>query len=83
MSEQDDYNLIEELQEWLKIEPKVGELLDVTTTFTMRKILNKIGREISFIPITHNDDVVFLQFCGWSINLYKDGTWMIEDTIRG
>ncbi len=33
--------------------------------------------------ITHNKDVVFLQFNGWSINLYSDGQWVWEDTTGG
>jgi hypothetical protein len=35
------------------------------------------------IAICHNKEVVFLQFCGWSINLYADGTWIVEDTSGG
>jgi hypothetical protein len=31
-------------------------------------------------PVTHNEGRIFLQFCGWSINLYEDGTWDWEDT---
>ncbi len=33
--------------------------------------------------ITHNKDVVFIQFNGWSINLYSDGSYRIEDTTGG
>lgn len=36
-----------------------------------------------FIPILHNDHCVYLQFGGWSINLYNDGTWCWEDTTGG
>jgi hypothetical protein len=39
--------------------------------------------DIGFISITHNKEVIFLQMCGWSINLYKDGTWNWEDTTGG
>jgi hypothetical protein len=34
-------------------------------------------------PITHNGDVLFIQFSGWSINLYTDGTWAAENTTGG
>ena len=35
------------------------------------------------IPIMHNRGKVYLQFCGWSINLKEDGTWYWEDTTGG
>lgn len=38
---------------------------------------------VSPIPILHNENKIFLQFCGWSINLYDDGTWCWEDTTGG
>jgi len=40
-------------------------------------------KDSNFIPIMHNDGVVFLQLCGWSINLSADGTWDIEVTEGG
>jgi len=39
--------------------------------------------DVSFLPITHNDDEIFLQFVGWSINLYADGTWIWTATDGG
>ena len=33
--------------------------------------------------ITHNEGKIYLQFCGWSLNLYDDGTWCWEDTTGG
>lgn len=41
------------------------------------------ARQLLFIPILHNPDVVILQLHGWSVNLYSDGTWIIEDTSGG
>lgn len=35
------------------------------------------------LPIIHNDDYVVLQYCGWSLNLYEDGTWIIDFTEGG
>lgn len=35
------------------------------------------------LPILHNDEVLYLQFWGWSLNLYPDGTYMVEDTEGG
>ena len=35
------------------------------------------------IPIIHNEDVIFLQFSGWSINLYSDGTFAVKVTEGG
>lgn len=40
-------------------------------------------KEVSPIPILHNKGKIFLQFCGWSINLLDDGTWYWEDTTGG
>lgn len=40
-------------------------------------------KRICPIPITHNKGKIYLQFCGWSINLYDDGTWCWEDTTGG
>ena len=40
-------------------------------------------KTITVIPITHNEDVVYLQFYGWSINLYPNGTYVIEATDGG
>ena len=36
-----------------------------------------------FTPILHNKDQVILQFYGWSINLYDDGTWIWTATDGG
>ena len=41
------------------------------------------GKQVTPIPILHNHGEIYLQFCGWSINLYKDGTWCFEDTTGG
>jgi len=38
---------------------------------------------ITLIPILHNKDQVILQFYGWSINLYDDGTWIWTATDGG
>ena len=66
------YDSIEELKKLLKDEDKV---LD---------ILNEVScNEISILPILHNEDVIILQLNGWSINLYKDGTWIWTATDGG
>jgi len=39
--------------------------------------------EIRVTPILHNEDLIILQFLGWSIDLNKDGTWNWEDTSGG
>jgi hypothetical protein len=39
--------------------------------------------QVTPIPILHNEGKIFLQFCGWSINLLDDGTWYWEDTTGG
>ena len=36
-----------------------------------------------FLAITHNPDKVLLQFSGWSINLYRDGSYAVEITEGG
>jgi hypothetical protein len=35
------------------------------------------------IPILHNDDLIILQYSGWSINLYPDGTYWVQVTEGG
>ena len=42
-----------------------------------------LDNRVEMIPILHNKDRLFLQMCGWSINLYDDGTWDWEDTTGG
>jgi hypothetical protein len=34
-------------------------------------------------PIVHNDQVIILQFSGWSVNLYADGSYAVEVTEGG
>lgn len=41
------------------------------------------GYDEAFSVYTHNEGVVILQFCGFSINLYEDHTWIAEDTSGG
>ena len=50
--------------------------IGVTTYTTVRT-------QVSPIPILHNEGKIYLQFCGWSINLLDDGTWHWEDTTGG
>ena len=45
--------------------------------------INTTSKKVSPIPILHNEGKIFLQFCGWSINLLDDGTWHWEDTTGG
>jgi hypothetical protein len=35
------------------------------------------------LPVLHNENVIILQFGGWAVNLYPDGTWLWEDTTGG
>lgn len=35
------------------------------------------------IPILHNEAVIYLQFSGWSINLYPDGHYWVQTTEGG
>lgn len=35
------------------------------------------------IPILHNADLIILQYSGWSINLYPDGTYWVQVTEGG
>jgi hypothetical protein len=41
----------------------------------------KLIKEV--IPIFHNKELIILQFLGWSINLYSDGTYKLEVTEGG
>lgn len=46
---------------------------------------NSVGldKHLVVLPITHNSNVVILQFNGWSVNLYADGTYIVEATDGG
>lgn len=47
------------------------------------KLIHTTSKQATLIPILHNKDKIYLQFCGWSINLLNDGTWHWEDTTGG
>lgn len=51
--------------------------------YLSRDIARLKSNSIPMIPIMHNTDVVYLQMCGWSINLKPDGTWCTEVTEGG
>lgn len=48
----------------------------------VKKLLEE-ETEVSPTFILHNEGKIYLQFCGWSINLLDDGTWHWEDTTGG
>lgn len=61
-----------------------GEIQTVPYITTVNgKIINTTTQKSDCIPILHNEGEIFLQFCGWSINLNEDGTWFWEDTTGG
>lgn len=64
---------------------KVKELLreETETIPYVTKIINTTTERVTPIPILHNKGLIYLQFCGWSINLHDDGTWCWEDTTGG
>ncbi len=51
--------------------------------YLSRDIARLKTNSIPVIPIMHNKGVVYLQLCGWSINLKSDGTWCTEVTEGG
>jgi hypothetical protein len=56
------------------------------TFFFTKSALNAEKRPshiVDVLPILHNDNLIILQFKGWSINLYDDGTYIWEDTSGG
>ena len=49
---------------------------------TMHKPFNNVDMLVS--PIVRKAETgTVLQFGGWAINLYKDGTWIVTDTSGG
>ena len=63
-----------------------GEGVKMDRLEEIKKFLEEDGakqKELSFIPIMHNEDKVFLQLCGWSITLNADGTWHTDITEGG
>ena len=40
-------------------------------------------KEYHPIAITHNPGVIYIQYSGWSINLYEDGSYTVEVTEGG
>jgi len=70
---------VDEVKEFLKEETKTVPYVytyDGKECTTTSQIVNPI-------PIIHNEGKIYLQFRGWSINLYDDGTWCWEDTTGG
>jgi len=51
--------------------------------FSYDDLKDWLAKTPEYIPITHNEDVIFLQFSGWSVNLYSDGTYAVEVTEGG
>ena len=58
-------------------------MLNKLKSFLREEIDIQKDKTITVIPIMHNEDVVYLQFYGWSINLYPNGTYVIEATDGG
>ena len=70
---------INQVKELLKEETKI---LPYSFEY-LGKTVNTTTKKADFIPILHNEGKIYLQFCGWSINLLNDGTWHWEDTTGG
>ena len=49
----------------------------------LKKFIPSDSVALTLAAISSNDDKTILQFSGWSINLYKDGTWIVTDTSGG
>ncbi len=51
----------------------------------IERVKGFLREEYSGVPINilHNKGFIILQYCGWSINLYDDGTWGWEITEGG
>lgn len=73
--------LLEQVRSMLKNEQDIKCDLDeqIKRLDGERKNYNEL--EVS--AILHNKNQIILQFCGWSINLYEDGTYEWEDTTGG
>ena len=85
-------NASETSEKWHKENRSVGQIKIVKklleeATETVPYIITAGDRVIKTtarpIPILHNSGKIYLQFCGWSINLFDDGTWHWEDTTGG
>ena len=66
--------MIEKIKELLKQEP-IFQIVEDN-----RREYNSC---IEVMPILHNEKEIILQFNGWSINLYNDGTYIWEATDGG
>jgi transposase len=51
--------------------------------FTFDDVKHWMRSDQNFQPVVHNDHIIFLQFRGWSINLYRDGSYAVEVTEGG
>ena len=49
----------------------------------LKKFISSDSVALKLAAILPNDDKTILQFSGWSINLYKDGKWIVTDTSGG
>lgn len=65
-----------------KLLKKAIKTVPYTTTIGNQTLTTTI-KIVNPHPIIHNEGKIFLQFCGWSINLLDDGTWYWEDTSGG
>jgi hypothetical protein len=61
----------------------VKELLKTETEIEEFVMNNPYKIIATVIPILHNEGKIILQFNGWSVNLYENGTWIWETTDGG
>jgi len=73
-------NDLSEIKEFLKnVSQTYGEVADEMkhNAEECKAYLEK-KKTAHFMPILHIENVAYLQFCGYSINLYTNGTWSLE-----
>ncbi len=88
----EEWDALAETERWHKTHASAGNiekvkelLIDATEKIPVvaSQDVITVRRQVTPIPILHNEGKIYLQFCGWSINLYDDGTWCWEDTTGG
>ncbi len=69
-------------EDWHKANQSKGSIDLVKRLISEDTTVNKNGTQTPLL-ITHNEGKIYFQFCGWSLNIYDDGTWCWEDTTGG
>lgn len=77
---QNPYDNLGALKLAFKDEPLIGDAQG--SDLTHESFLEHIKKGFAIYPY-YLKDKVSLQFWGWAINLYEDGTWFFEDTSGG